>query len=243
LISIVSELTGYPEEMLGLEMDIEADLGIDSIKRVEILSAMEERMPQLPQVTPDRVGTLKTLGQICDFLSGTDQKTIVLTMLPAFHHHPRINRRSDPAEAIPRQIVDMVSFPKKNGRPFRIEPGRWIGVISDEQRHGEIHGRATGEPANPSTPDIHPRSVDTASPFTGIAGSDDMGADRSGKRFSGCQARRAGTVGRVNSRRRAVCRNHRDGRGLRLHGKCLSSIRNKAPWPVWPRPPPSSGNR
>uniref|UniRef100_UPI00356444A0 beta-ketoacyl synthase N-terminal-like domain-containing protein n=1 Tax=Desulfosarcina sp. TaxID=2027861 RepID=UPI00356444A0 len=50
LIDIVAELTGYPADMLGMEMDIEADLGIDSIKRVEILSAMEERMPHLPQV-------------------------------------------------------------------------------------------------------------------------------------------------------------------------------------------------
>ena len=69
LLQIVSELTGYPVEMLGLEMDIEADLGIDSIKRVEILSTLEERMPHLPKVTPDMVGTLKTLGQICEYLS------------------------------------------------------------------------------------------------------------------------------------------------------------------------------
>ena len=81
LIAIVSELTGYPEDMLGLEMDIEADLGIDSIKRVEILSAMEERMPHLPQVTPDMVGTLKTLGQICDFLS-TDERSADTAVAP-----------------------------------------------------------------------------------------------------------------------------------------------------------------
>jgi hypothetical protein len=71
LTQIVSQLTGYPVEMLGLDMDIEADLGIDSIKRVEILSALEERMPHLPKVTPDMVGTLKSLGQICHFLPMT----------------------------------------------------------------------------------------------------------------------------------------------------------------------------
>ncbi|MCG6894549.1 MAG: acyltransferase domain-containing protein, partial [Desulfobacteraceae bacterium] len=44
LKAVVSELTGYPEEMLSADMDIEADLGIDSIKRVEILSTLEERV-------------------------------------------------------------------------------------------------------------------------------------------------------------------------------------------------------
>ena len=31
-------------------MALEADLGIDSIKRVEILAALRERHPQLPEV-------------------------------------------------------------------------------------------------------------------------------------------------------------------------------------------------
>ncbi|MBW2605005.1 MAG: acyltransferase domain-containing protein, partial [Deltaproteobacteria bacterium] len=56
LLSTVSQLTGYPVEMLALDMDIEADLGIDSIKRVEILSALEEKMPDLPTVSPDVMG-------------------------------------------------------------------------------------------------------------------------------------------------------------------------------------------
>ncbi|PJF26675.1 MAG: hypothetical protein CUN52_15525, partial [Phototrophicales bacterium] len=43
LLEIVSEKTGYPTEMLELGMDIEADLGIDSIKRVEILGAMRDQ--------------------------------------------------------------------------------------------------------------------------------------------------------------------------------------------------------
>ena len=41
-MEVVSDLTGYPVEMVKPDMDIEADLGIDSIKRVEILSAMED---------------------------------------------------------------------------------------------------------------------------------------------------------------------------------------------------------
>jgi len=51
-------------------MDIETDLGIDSIKRVEILSTLEEKMPHLPPVSPEAMGELKTLGQIVDSLTG-----------------------------------------------------------------------------------------------------------------------------------------------------------------------------
>ena len=46
LLEVVSEKTGYPTEMLDLGMDMEADLGIDSIKRVEILGAMQEKYPE-----------------------------------------------------------------------------------------------------------------------------------------------------------------------------------------------------
>ena len=43
LIAMISERTGYPVEMLELDLDIEADLGIDSIKRVEILGAFRKQ--------------------------------------------------------------------------------------------------------------------------------------------------------------------------------------------------------
>ncbi|WP_102796139.1 type I polyketide synthase [Bowmanella denitrificans] len=40
LVKIISDKTGYPEDMIGGDMDLEADLGIDSIKRIEIIGAM-----------------------------------------------------------------------------------------------------------------------------------------------------------------------------------------------------------
>ncbi|RIK64529.1 MAG: polyketide-type polyunsaturated fatty acid synthase PfaA, partial [Planctomycetota bacterium] len=70
VLEIVGEKTGYPREMIALEMDIEADLGIDSIKRVEIVAAIEERVPGLPSLKPEHMGSLRTLGQIVDYLVG-----------------------------------------------------------------------------------------------------------------------------------------------------------------------------
>ncbi|MBI3691780.1 MAG: hypothetical protein HY239_14300, partial [Mycolicibacterium aromaticivorans] len=48
VLSIVSEKTGYPVDMLGLGMEMEAELGIDSIKQVEILAALQAKFPGAP---------------------------------------------------------------------------------------------------------------------------------------------------------------------------------------------------
>ncbi|MGC9400138.1 MAG: phosphopantetheine-binding protein [Anaerolineae bacterium] len=68
LLDIVSEKTGYPAEMLELDMDMEADLGIDSIKRVEILSALQDKHPALPEVEAEDLAELRTLGQITAYM-------------------------------------------------------------------------------------------------------------------------------------------------------------------------------
>ena len=76
LLQIVAEKTGYPVEMLELDMQLDDDLGIDSIKRVEILSALQDRLPEAPAVKPEHLGALRTLRQIADFLGQqpTDQE-------------------------------------------------------------------------------------------------------------------------------------------------------------------------
>jgi polyketide-type polyunsaturated fatty acid synthase PfaA len=69
MLKVVAEKTGYPQEMLSLDMDLESDLGIDSIKRVEILAAVEEAVPGIPKVDSDKLGALRTLGSIVSALT------------------------------------------------------------------------------------------------------------------------------------------------------------------------------
>src|SRR5262249_60421816 len=61
LLEVVSEKTGYPAGMLDLGMALDADLGVDSIKRVEILSAFQDRLPTAPAVKPGHLGSPPTL--------------------------------------------------------------------------------------------------------------------------------------------------------------------------------------
>ncbi|MBX7165577.1 MAG: SDR family NAD(P)-dependent oxidoreductase [Pirellulales bacterium] len=70
LLGVVSDRTGYPKEMLGLTANLEADLGIDSIKKVEIVGAF--RRAALPSVDEppawfmERLSGAGTLAQILD---------------------------------------------------------------------------------------------------------------------------------------------------------------------------------
>ncbi|MGV9504825.1 SDR family oxidoreductase [Streptomyces tendae] len=64
LLSVVADLTGYPTAMLHVDMDLEADLGVDSIKRVEILSAVRRRVGDVAVGDAGRLGKLRTLREI-----------------------------------------------------------------------------------------------------------------------------------------------------------------------------------
>ncbi len=55
LLSIVSDRTGYPADMLDLDANLEADLGIDSIKRVEVIGAFRRAVLPPSQDPADRL--------------------------------------------------------------------------------------------------------------------------------------------------------------------------------------------
>ena len=64
LLAIVSERTGYPVEMLDLDLDLEADLSIDSIKRIEILGALNEQTGLAEKLGDQRDELLEELAGI-----------------------------------------------------------------------------------------------------------------------------------------------------------------------------------
>ena len=74
LLEVVAEKTGYPVDMLEPAMLLDADLGIDSIKRVEIFSALQERLPAAPAVKPEHLGTLRSLQDVVEFLTGGTER-------------------------------------------------------------------------------------------------------------------------------------------------------------------------
>lgn len=111
LLAVVSERTGYPPEMLDLDLDLEADLSIDSIKRVEILGAAAERLGasagEAMEELPEDLVAVKTLRGIIAALEGLARKG-----------SPAVTATAAPAEALRAPV----------GRyRIRLEPGALAG--------------------------------------------------------------------------------------------------------------------
>jgi NAD(P)-dependent dehydrogenase (short-subunit alcohol dehydrogenase family)/acyl carrier protein len=157
LLGVVSELTGYPRDMLNLDMDMEADLGIDSIKRVEILAALEGRVPNLPAVKPEYMGGLRTLRQITEYFgdeatapaSSQPDEAVAVASAPSLpaaaggrrEHHVRQSAEAASASspqnppaaiaALQRQVLRCVDLPSADGGSLCIAAGREIWVTDD----------------------------------------------------------------------------------------------------------------
>ncbi len=43
MVTIVADMTGYPAELLDLDLDLEADLGVDTVKQAEVFAAVRDR--------------------------------------------------------------------------------------------------------------------------------------------------------------------------------------------------------
>ncbi|MEU9193112.1 SDR family NAD(P)-dependent oxidoreductase [Streptomyces hundungensis] len=69
LRELVAEKTGYTVEMVAPDLDIQTDLGIDSLKQVEIASEAWRRYPFLPREEIYRFAQARTVGELALMLT------------------------------------------------------------------------------------------------------------------------------------------------------------------------------
>ncbi|MFE9931261.1 SDR family NAD(P)-dependent oxidoreductase [Streptomyces sp. NPDC005533] len=141
VLEIVHTRTGYPLDMLDPGLDLEADLSIDSIKRVEIIGALADRigLPQDPggsaESAVEELSRIKTLRAIVDWI------TAHTTPQPAPHAHPHPTPEPPtptptptPPPSLTRLRVETAPAPVPTPAP---DPealhGLRIGVVDDGQ--------------------------------------------------------------------------------------------------------------
>ena len=114
---IVSDKTGYPPDMLDADMDLEGELGVDSIKQVEILSSLRDRLPHLPEIEPERLVELRTIAAIAAMIDaaspgGAPAPTVAAPMqAPVPAANGSTNGSVVSADVIRALIADKTGYP------------------------------------------------------------------------------------------------------------------------------------
>jgi acyl transferase domain-containing protein/NAD(P)H-dependent flavin oxidoreductase YrpB (nitropropane dioxygenase family)/NAD(P)-dependent dehydrogenase (short-subunit alcohol dehydrogenase family) len=109
LLAIVSDRTGYPADMLNLTSDLEAELGVDSIKRVEILTLLQKSLPDGPaawfRTQLDRFTRVKSLGKLLDAviegMASAEDVPALAPPLTSVEECPRFLMRAGPSTLPP----------------------------------------------------------------------------------------------------------------------------------------------
>ena len=169
LLEVIAEKTGYPSEMLELSMDMEADLGIDSIKRVEIFGAMTAANPSVEGVNPQELAELRTLQQIVDYISEkaggapasaapVAPEPVAAEPTPASAPAPAATSAVQSNGSIEKLLLEVIA--EKTGYPsemleLSMDMEADLGI--DSIKRVEIFGAMTA--ANPSVEGVNPQEL------------------------------------------------------------------------------------
>ncbi|SEQ05434.1 Acyl transferase domain-containing protein [Solimonas aquatica] len=115
LLEIISQSTGYPPEALDLDLDLEADLSIDSIKRLEVVNQLATRLNLdgggNKDALLDKLASLKTLRALLEALGagsapapGVAAPVVTVSSEPVIPLERYVLRRQQVPPAQPSEI-------------------------------------------------------------------------------------------------------------------------------------------
>ena len=67
ILALVVEKTGYPQDMLDLDLDLEADLGVDTVKQAEMFAAIRAAY-NIPRDENAKLRDYPTLAHVIRFV-------------------------------------------------------------------------------------------------------------------------------------------------------------------------------
>ena len=137
-IKIFSEVTKYPEEMLELGMEMEADLGIDTVKQATILAKLGERY-HMERDETIQLSNYPTIGHIVDLVyERAGQATVPPPAAPRAESPPAATAGPDVGELPPledshltRQIVVQIEEPL-GAKEFDLS-GKSVWLMGDDE--------------------------------------------------------------------------------------------------------------
>ena len=135
VLDIVAEKTGYPKDMLDLDLDLEADLGIDTVKQAEMFAAIRAAY-NIPRDENLKLREFPTLAHVIQFAQ--DRRRIAVSVA-AVSATPAVAAAKlarppvanfDAADAIPRRVpVPHLRPPLNLCKPTGVKLGAGCRVV------------------------------------------------------------------------------------------------------------------
>jgi NAD(P)-dependent dehydrogenase (short-subunit alcohol dehydrogenase family)/acyl carrier protein len=119
VLRIVAEKTGYPEDMLDLDLDLEADLGVDTVKQAEMFAAVRAAY-NIPRDENMKLRDFPTLAHVIKFAHDRSQ-TRVSDSGKLLKEEPAESRKQATAPpTIAAERPTLASFDAANAIPRRV---------------------------------------------------------------------------------------------------------------------------
>jgi acyl transferase domain-containing protein/NAD(P)-dependent dehydrogenase (short-subunit alcohol dehydrogenase family) len=112
VMGIVAEKTGYPKEMLDVDLDLEADLGIDTVKQAEMFAAIRSTY-SIPRDENLKLRDFPTLAHVIKFAQ--DRSGLLTSTQPA-----KLVTEPAPPTASPTPKPALLTFDAANVIPRRV---------------------------------------------------------------------------------------------------------------------------
>ncbi|MDR1609047.1 MAG: SDR family NAD(P)-dependent oxidoreductase [Deltaproteobacteria bacterium] len=138
VLDVLAQETGYPKDSLKPELDLEIDLGLDSIKRVEILSTLSERLPNL---SPAALSGAATLGQLIEELA------------KSLDADDSSSQTSQPVSQPSQPVSQPISQPSQPVSKTVSQPISQSGVFSSQEALALV-AQETGYPVESLSPEL-----------------------------------------------------------------------------------------
>ena len=101
ILEIVAEKTGYPKDMLDLDLDLEADLGIDTVKQAEMFAAVRAAY-NIPRDENVKLRDFPTLAHVIQF--AVDRQPVILSAVTDGLQEPSMQAASPALSATPAVV-------------------------------------------------------------------------------------------------------------------------------------------
>ena len=138
ILALVVEKTGYPKEMLDLDLDLEADLGVDTVKQAEMFAAIRE-IYNIPRDENRKLRDYPTLAHVIRFV--LEKRPDLASASPQAEHAVKAEQTQRELSPAPARAIDVEAT-----KPVATAPAKDGGADSVKERILALVVEKTGYP-------------------------------------------------------------------------------------------------